>query len=140
MHKIFVFGTLKEGFPNFKTNKGIRFRGDFETKERYPLYLVGKRFSPWLVLQSGEGHPVKGQVFEVSDDVLAQMDVLERIAAVDGYRKVSIPVICLESGDEINVLAYGKPPEMLQGVEVMQTLAGEYGLEHAALYRSRNIK
>ena len=140
MHKIFVFGTLKEGFPNFKTNKGIRFRGDFETKDRYPLYLVGERFSPWLVLQSGNGHPVKGQVFEVSDDVLAEMDALERITAVDGYRKISIPVICLGSGEEIYVLAYGKPPEMLQGVEVMQELAGEYGLEHATLYRSRNIK
>ncbi|WP_369922034.1 gamma-glutamylcyclotransferase family protein [Marinomonas polaris] len=140
MHKVFVFGTLKEGFPNFKTNKGIRYRGDFKTKDRYPLYLVGERFSPWLVLQSGEGHPVKGQVFEVSDNVLAEMDALERITAIDGYRKVSIPVICLESGDEINVLAYGKPPEMLQDVQVMQELAGDYCLEHAALYRSRNIK
>ena len=138
MHKIFVFGTLKEGFPNFKTNKGVRYRGDFETKERFPLYLVGERFSPWLVLNVGEGHPIKGQVFEVSDDVLAEMDTLERITAPDGYRKVSLPVICLESGDEINVLAYGKPPEMLEGAQVMQELAGEYLLEHAALYRSRS--
>lgn len=137
MPKVFVFGTLKEGFPNFKTNKGVRYRGDFATKARYPLYLVGERFSPWLVLKEGEGHPVKGQVFDVSDDVLSQMDTLERITAKDGYRKVSIPVVCLESGDEINVLAYGKPPEMLEGAQVMQKLAGEYLLEHAALYRSR---
>ena len=140
MNKVFVFGTLKEGFPNFKTNKGIRYRGDFQTKEKYPLYLVGERYSPWLVLKAGVGHPVKGQVFEVTDDVLAEMDALERITVVDGYRKVSLPVVCLESGDEMTVLAYGKPPEMLQGAEVMQELAGEFCLEHAALYRSRNIK
>ena len=140
MNKVFVFGTLKEGFPNFKTNKGIRYRGDFQTKEKYPLYLVGERYSPWLVLKAGVGHPVKGQVFEVTDDVLAEMDALERITAVDGYRKVSLPVVCLQSGDDMTVLAYGKPPEMLQGVEVMQELAGEFCLEHAALYRSRNIK
>ncbi|WP_111639534.1 gamma-glutamylcyclotransferase family protein [Marinomonas shanghaiensis] len=138
MHKIFVFGTLKEGFPNFGTNKGIRYRGDFKTKERFPLYLVGQRFSPWLVLQAGEGHHVRGQVFEVSDDVLVEMDMLERITAPDGYRKVNMSVICLETGDEIRVLAYGKPPEMLEGAQVMQELAGEYGLEHAALYRSRS--
>ncbi|QUX96279.1 gamma-glutamylcyclotransferase [Marinomonas sp. CT5] len=138
MPKVFVFGTLKEGFPNFKTNKGIRYRGDFATKACYPLYLVGERCSPWLVLQEGKGHPVKGQVFEVTDDVLAEMDTLERITAIDGYRKVSLPVVCLESGDEITVLAYGKPPEMLQDVQVMQELAGEYCLEHAALYRSRS--
>lgn len=138
MHKIFVFGTLKEGFPNFGTNKGIRYRGDFKTKERFPLYLVGQRFSPWLVLQAGEGHHVRGQVFEVSDDVLVEMDMLERITAPDGYRKVNMSVICLETGDEIRVLAYGKPPEMLEGAQVMQELADEYGLEHAALYRSRS--
>lgn len=137
MHKIFVFGTLKEGFPNFEANKGIRYRGDFETKERFPLYLEGQRFSPWLILQAGEGHHVRGQVFDVSDDVLEEMDTLERITAADGYRKVSILVICLETGDEISVLAYGKPPEMLEGAQVMQELTGEYGFEHAALYRSR---
>jgi len=46
VHKVFVFGTLKEGFPNFKKNKGIRYRQNFDTKESYPLYLVGVRFSP----------------------------------------------------------------------------------------------
>lgn len=137
MHKIFVFGTLKEGFPNFETNKGVRYRGDFETKERFPLYLVGQRFSPWLILQAGEGHHVRGQVFDVPDDVLVEMDTLERITAPDGYRKVRMSVICLETGDEIPVLTYGKPPEMLEGAQVMQELTGEYGLEHAALYRSR---
>lgn len=52
-HRVFVFGTLKEGFPNFAVNTGIRLSGNFETEDLYPLYLVGERHSPWLVLNAG---------------------------------------------------------------------------------------
>ena len=57
---VFVFGTLKQGFPNFATNKGARVAGDFMTVERYPLYLVGERYSPWLVDAAGKGERVVG--------------------------------------------------------------------------------
>ena len=52
-HRVFVFGTLKEGFPNFATNRGRRIAGGFVTVQRYPLYLVGERFSPWLLDAAG---------------------------------------------------------------------------------------
>jgi len=137
VHKVFVFGTLKESFPNFKTNKGIRYRQNFDTKESYPLYLVGERFSPWLILNPGKGQPVRGQVFEVTNDELELIDVLERINEPDGYRKITIWVTCLESGEELSVFAYGKLPEMVVSGEVKAELAGEYCIEHAELYRSR---
>jgi gamma-glutamylaminecyclotransferase len=137
VQKVFVFGTLKEGFPNFKTNKGIRFRGQFETKERYPLYLVGERFSPWLVLQPGDGFPIKGQIFEVSDEALAEMDVLERINEPDGYRRTTVQVTCLESGEQLSAFVYGKPPEMVATAHIKAELTGEYSLKHAELYRNR---
>ncbi|MEZ8827058.1 gamma-glutamylcyclotransferase [Vibrio amylolyticus] len=137
MHKIFVFGTLKEGFPNYQTNKGIRFRNEFVTKENYSLYLIGDRHSPWLVFDSNSSSPVKGQVFEINDEALAAMDKLERIDKPDGYRKFDTTVICLESGDEFTVLAYGKPPEMLDKSAIKLKLSGEYNIEHAKLYRSR---
>ena len=54
-HLVFVFGTLKEGYPNFATNRGRRIPGDFVTRERYPLYLMGERFSPWLVSSPAKG-------------------------------------------------------------------------------------
>jgi len=137
VHKVFVFGTLKEGFPNFKNNKGIRYRQNFDTKESYPLYLVGVRFSPWLILNPGKGQPVRGQVFEVTNDALELMDVLERINEPDGYRKITIWVTCLVSGEELSVFAYVKLPEMVVPGEVQVELTGEYCIEHAELYRSR---
>ncbi len=51
MEHVFVYGTLKEGFPNFEINRGVRLPGTFIMAERYPLYLVGERCVPWMILQ-----------------------------------------------------------------------------------------
>src|SRR2546425_4132829 len=72
-HHVFVFGTLKEGFPNFTVNKGLRVAGEFATVQRLPLYLVGERHSPWLINAPGQGHQVVGQVFQVNGVVLEEM-------------------------------------------------------------------
>jgi gamma-glutamylaminecyclotransferase len=138
MHYLFVFGTLKEGFPNFAANKGVRVSGEFVTRQKYPLYLVGERFSPWLILDEGKGFNVKGQVFSVTDEALLEMDKLERISEPDGYRRLELPVICAATGDEILAYAYGKPLEQVSEAELRMELAGEYMLEHTSLYRARN--
>jgi gamma-glutamylaminecyclotransferase len=138
VHNVFVFGTLKEGFPNFGANKGVRVSGEFVTRQKYPLYLVGERFSPWLILDEGKGFNVKGQVFCVSNAALLEMDKLERISEPDGYRRLELPVICAATGDEILAYAYGKPLEQVSEAELRMELAGEYMLEHTSLYRARN--
>ena len=138
-HLVFVFGTLKEGFPNFATNRGTRVPGVFITKERYPLYLVGERHSPWLIDSPGNGEQISGQVFEVDQATLDAMDKLERIAEPDGYRRV---VLAVESGDVINsrrldANAYLKQARHLVASEIRLGPFSEYTLEHAALYRPR---
>ncbi|SFM75452.1 gamma-glutamylcyclotransferase family protein [Variovorax sp. OV329] len=136
VHRVFVFGTLKEGFPNFATNRGRRLPGSFVTRERYPLYLVGERHSPWLVDRPGEGERVAGQVFEVSEEALAAMDALERIHAPDGYRRLRITVEA-ERGGTFEVFAYLKQAGDLLAAEVRMGPLAEYKPEHAALYRPR---
>lgn len=139
---VFVFGTLKEGFPNFATNKGTRVGGDFVTVERYPLFLVGDRFSPWLVDAAGEGEQVVGQVFEVDPSALDAMDVLERITEPDGYRRVSMKVMKVqpmggEPASTLDVHAYVKQRAHFGPADARRGPLREYTLEHAALYRSR---
>ena len=137
LHLVFVFGTLKEGFPNFAINRGTRVPGTFRTREAYPLYLVGERHSPWMIDVPGQGTRVVGQVFRVDDAVLAAMDQLERVDQPDGYRRVQVE---LEGGEAIGIRAawaYLKPAEQLQSCEVRHGPLPEYGLEHAALYRQR---
>ena len=136
---VFVFGTLKEGFPNFATNRGARVAGDFMTVERYPLYLVGERYSPWLVDAAGEGERVVGQVFEVDEATLVAMDDLERIAEPDGYRRVMLEVEAVQDGRRAacRVHAYIKPREQFTVEDARLGPLREYTREHAALYRSR---
>ena len=138
-HLVFVFGTLKEGFPNFATNKGRRLPGVFVTEDCYPLYLVGERHSPWLVDRPGEGERVAGQVFEVDETALAAMDALERIHEPDGYRRVRIPVVP-DPGDgcaSIDVFVYMKQARHFVQTEARVGPLREYMPEHAALYRPR---
>ena len=138
-HVVFVFGTLKEGFPNFGTNGGVRLPGIFITKERYPLYLVGERHSPWLVDKPGEGERVVGQLFEVDQGTLNAMDTLERVSEPDGYRRIVIEVEAKEPGEprDLTAFAYLKQSEHFVAAEVRQGPFCEYTLEHAALYRRR---
>jgi gamma-glutamylaminecyclotransferase len=134
---VFLFGTLKEGFPNSGANKGSRVAGEFFTKIRYPLYLVGERYSPWLMLSEDEGFQVRGQVFTVDEATLDDMDRLERIHQADGYRRVQVQVISESTCEEMQVFVYVKPAEQLEGMLIQLGPIAEYELEHASLYQKR---
>lgn len=133
--KVFVFGTLKQGFPNFGVNKGVRVPGTFRTRERFPLYLVGDRHVPWMLDERGQGEQVTGEVYEVDDAALAAMDRLERVDEPDGYRRVSI---WLEGdGASMEAFAYLKFAPHLVRTEARLGPIDEYTMDHARLYRSR---
>jgi len=138
MYAVFVFGTLKEGFPNSSANKGSRVSGEFLTKNQYPLYLVGERYSPWLVFSKGEGFQIRGQVFMVDEATLSGMDRLERIHQADGYRRVQLLVFSESTNEEMQVFVYVKPPEQLEGMLVQLGPIAEYELKHSSLYQKRN--
>jgi len=78
-HRVFVFGTLQEGHRNFHVNRGRRIDSDWVTAQPHPLYVIGPHRLPWLLHRPGQGVPVIGQVYEVDDAVLADMDLLERL-------------------------------------------------------------
>ncbi len=42
LHRVFVYGTLKEGFRNFHVNRGTRLPGEFVTEQAFPLYVIGE--------------------------------------------------------------------------------------------------
>jgi len=138
--RVFVFGTLKEGFPNFHVNRGRRIAGEFVTVRPYPLYLVGERRSPWMLDQPGSGQNVHGQVFEVDDAALAQMDVLERVGEPDGYRRVRIEVAVAgqAAAAALEVFVYLKDPAEFPAMagDALGPFA-QYTREHAALYLTR---
>jgi gamma-glutamylaminecyclotransferase len=137
-HRLFVYGTLKKGFPNhdnyMETAKEL---GKYQTIEKYPLVLCGERYVPCLIYSPGDGHHVEGELYEVDDKCLNRLDALERIQNADGYRRTVIPV---SSSERINqgfkqALAYFMLPG--QVTDRRSNDLKVYGLDEAKKYTPR---
>ena len=137
---VFVFGTLKQGFPNFAINQGRRVGGMFRTLDRHPLLLVGERHVPWMIDSPGLGERVAGELYEVDAAALAAMDLLEGVGRPDGYQRRTLRVQAGAPGDDTVVLAqaYMKRAEQVVEAEVQLGPLAEYTLAHAARYRRRD--
>jgi gamma-glutamylaminecyclotransferase len=136
---VFVFGTLKAGFPNFGVNRGRRVGGVFRTVQPHPLVLMGDRHVPWMIDQPGSGRCVAGELYAVDAAALAAMDELEGVGRADGYHRKALQV----QGDDATVVmaqVYMKPTEQVTPGDVRVGPLDEYTLEHAALYRKRGVQ
>ena len=93
MHQVFVYGTLKRGYPNAHIGMPrATFLGTYRTVERYPLIIGGRWFSPNLLNEPGDGFQVTGEAYKVDDAVLAELDDLESVHLPTGYRRVQVTI------------------------------------------------
>ncbi|KAJ2938347.1 hypothetical protein O0L34_g13269 [Tuta absoluta] len=81
-HKVFVYGTLKRNEPNhhWLTDSGkghSKFLAEGSTKTKYPLIIATKYNIPFLLHNPGDGYHVKGEIYEVDDKMLGNLDILE---------------------------------------------------------------
>lgn len=91
-HKVFVYGTLKRGFGNHHLIKHATFLGQHRTVTGFNLYSFG-----WYpALFEGGGCQVSGELYEVDDETLENMDRLE--SHPEYY--VRKPIM-LENGDKV---------------------------------------
>lgn len=76
MSRLFVYGTLKQGYhANAKLKRhNAEFLGEAVTDVRYSLYQIN--WFPGMVEQESAGG-VKGELYEVTDECLAELDVYE---------------------------------------------------------------
>ncbi|MDJ0722428.1 MAG: gamma-glutamylcyclotransferase family protein [Desulfobacterales bacterium] len=135
---VFVYGTLKSGFPNHARFLGNARRvGEFQTVEAFPLVLSGERHSPCLIDRPGAGEAVQGEVYAVDAATLAALDGLERTAAADGYHRRAITVIPVAGPKKaaISVHAYLKAPHLVNGDRT--THISVYTPAMGACYRPR---
>jgi gamma-glutamylaminecyclotransferase len=128
---LFVYGSLKQGFPNAHVNTGRRISGDFRTLQPLPFYLVGAGRLPCLVLQPGHGLQVRGQLFEVSAADLAGMDRLERVGEPQGYSRVRIEVQQVDDGRVLEADVYVQQASRLDPSNALIGPLDEYTLDHA---------
>lgn len=93
MHTVFVYGTLKRGYPNAQIGMPrATYVGDYRTVERYPLVIGGRWFTPNLLNEPGDGFQVTGEAYKVDDTVLAELDNLESVHLPTGYRRLEIEI------------------------------------------------
>ena len=137
-HHLFVYGTLKKGFPNHDHYMAsARELGNYQTIGKYPLVLCGPRYVPCMIFRPGDGHHVEGELYEVDDECLNRIDALERVKDSDGYRR---SVIRVSSSGRINqdireALAYLILPE--QVIDRRSKNLKTYGLNAAQKYTPR---
>jgi gamma-glutamylcyclotransferase (GGCT)/AIG2-like uncharacterized protein YtfP len=79
MTPVFVYGTLKRGGSNHLFLQGQRFVAEVRTQPGFTLYSLGDY--PGMVRSPGDTAGVTGELWEVDDTCLAELDRLEGLDA-----------------------------------------------------------
>jgi 5-formyltetrahydrofolate cyclo-ligase len=111
-HLLFVFGTLKKGFPLH--DKGLAeasFLGTALTVHPYPMFVAGAWFAPMMIEREGEGETVVGELYEIDDETLQRLDALESVGKPGNFR-TRLPVAQTGGGPTMQAYAYVKAQEL----------------------------
>mgnify|MGYP003645991375 FL=1 len=99
--KIFVYGTLKEGQANDHYMRNATLIGDGQTKKQWALVDVAGGAFPAMVQDEMS---VKGEVYEASESLLHDLDILEGTPHL--YMRYKIPITLIESNEVISAGLY----------------------------------
>lgn len=88
VHKVFVFGTLKRGFPLHDQGlSAAKFLGIYRTRKRYPLLIAGPWFVPMMFNESGVGCHVTGELYEVGDKAIESSTGLRTLENLETFAR-----------------------------------------------------
>lgn len=93
MARVFVYGTLKKGQPNYfrmfeSSNGKAEFLGSAFTTQKFPLVIAGEYNIPFLLNLPGQGHRVHGEIYQVDDRMLKFLDDFESIPTM--YQRTTV--------------------------------------------------
>lgn len=88
--QVFVYGTLKRGLSNSHYLSGQRFIAEARTQPNFRMVDCGGY--PGMYPVTENGHSIAGEIWEVSDECLARLDLLEDTAGGE-YERVLIPLL-----------------------------------------------
>ncbi len=116
MAKVFIYGTLKRGFPLF--DKGLSdatFMGLCQSVQPYPLMIAQDFYGPMMLDQAGQGLVVQGELFEVPDAHMERLDELESVGAKGSFRS-TIEVEPIGGGLRETVVSFMKDESWLDPI------------------------
>lgn len=76
MHRVFVYGTLKRGFRRHHALEAQKFLGPATTTTGFCLFDLGSY--PGLI-RTDNGISIEGELYEVDDSCLVELDVIEAV-------------------------------------------------------------
>jgi gamma-glutamylcyclotransferase (GGCT)/AIG2-like uncharacterized protein YtfP len=97
---VFVYGTLKRGKSNHWYLRESEYLGVYYTDNHYALYVKGL---PYMVKED-KGGGVKGELYRVDMNILAQLDSLEGHPTF--YKRETIWVYDAEVGHNVKAYTY----------------------------------
>ncbi|TRY67878.1 hypothetical protein TCAL_08025 [Tigriopus californicus] len=126
-HYVFVYGTLKQNEPNDHwlkngQNGTSAFIGTGETTIKYPLVIASKYNIPFLLDLPNQGHFIQGEIYQVNEEKLKHLDVLEDYPKLYKRRLECIKILkpthkSVENTIELECIVYllvKHKPEMLE--------------------------
>jgi len=111
MIRILALGTLKAGFPLHDALRGARFLGRFRTVEPFPMFVAGPWYAPMILDEPGTGLQIRGELYEIDDDVLAKLDALESVGKPGNFRRI-VQVEPMSGGSALPAFVYIKAREL----------------------------
>jgi gamma-glutamylcyclotransferase (GGCT)/AIG2-like uncharacterized protein YtfP len=105
--RVFVYGTLKQGHGNHRLLAQSKFLGRCVLTGPFRLISLGGFPGLVEVGESDEDQDISGEVYQVSEDVLQSLDMLEGHPRFYTRYKITTPYK--------NAWAYFLPPEYLKG-------------------------
>ena len=135
MRNIFVYGTLKANFANHgETLKKERCLGSYVTVDKYPLVITGPWNSPVMFPELGVGKNVYGEVYEVNNLKLNQLDKFEYVHMPRGFRRITLEVES-NSGELLIAEAYMRLRKFIK--EIRSEYISDYQDKH---YVHKNLR
>jgi gamma-glutamylaminecyclotransferase len=100
-HRVFVYGTLKNGFWNHYLFKGCEF---FRGAATVPTYKMIENGFP-VIMPDSEGKPLAGKIYTVDDEPLARLNQLEREGSSYDRKLIDV-TLPLASGERLPTKAF----------------------------------
>ena len=76
-HHVFVYGSLKQGYGNHRLLEDSKFLGKYITRDA-DFYMISLHSFPGVLkTEGGEGFSISGELYEIDDATLKNLDILE---------------------------------------------------------------
>ena len=102
MHRLFIYGSLLSSESNHRALRDARCLGEARTLPEHTLYDLG----PYPALVRGGSTAVTGELYEVDDTLLAELDAFEAVP-----RLFERATIALADGTTAETYVWTHPPK-----------------------------